>query len=290
MTENWTLNSTIFADLDIGSINGSQGLGFYRLQFQVKVATRDKPEEQKITVTNLAGDLSVSGKNGTQHYLGYVWRQGVNSPLTTYPQVGTHYITFEIELDAPRIDALERIRLGGDLNFYLNLHGVVNTTQWGAQPSNQIKLCYPANQSTWIKILEQIGFRNTLLLEVQLLPEMSNPVYANAIKHLQNAQTQMLQGHYRTAVGECRDVLESLSAVLEDEKEQTPEMLKSWFSDTQNMGKEQRIRLMRRAFKVLTNASKHADSNAASIEWGATDARTAINMAASLFQLSTAND
>ncbi|MBU0622651.1 MAG: hypothetical protein KJ795_12500 [Gammaproteobacteria bacterium] len=287
MSEYWLLNSTMFADLDAGSIIGIQGLGFYRLQFQLKVATRNTPEEQKITVMNLAGELSVAGLDGKQHYLGHVWRQGFNIPLSTSTHVGTHHVTFEIELDTARLEGIERIRLGGDLKFYLNVHGVINSVQWGAQQSNQVILCYPANQSAWIKILEQIDFRKTLLLELQLLPEGNNPVYANAVKHLQNAQTQMLQGHYRNAVSECRDVLESLSTILGDEKEQTPETLKSWFLDAQNMSKEQRIRLMRRAFKVLTNASKHADVNAASIEWGATDARTAINMTASLFQLST---
>jgi hypothetical protein len=148
-------------------------------------------------------------------------------------------------------------------------------------------LCYPANQSTWSKILEQIGYRKTLLLEIPLLPEEINPAFGNAIQHLQNAQTQMLQGHWRNTVSECRDVLESISVALADKNEQTPEVLKSWFSDTQNMNKDQRIRLMRRAFTVLTNASKHADNNAASIEWSPTDAKMALSMAASLLQMSS---
>jgi hypothetical protein len=290
MSEHWSLNSTQFANLDVGSLYGSQGLGFYRLHFQVKVNIHKTPDEEQITLTNLNGELFVVGKNGAKHFLGCLRRQGVNSPITTSKYGSNQTINFETELDAARIEAIEKIRLGGDLHFYFSFHGVGSSVQWGTQQLNQVELCYPANQSTWIKILEQIGYRKTLLLEVPLLPEEISPTFANAIKHLQNAQTQLLQGQYRNTVSECRDVLEAISVALDDEKEQTPVELKAWFSDTRSMSKEHRIRLMRRAFKVLTHASKHADNNAASIEWGPTDARMALSMAASLLQMSSGKD
>jgi len=64
---------------------------------------------------------------------------------------------------------------------------------------------------------------------------------SKASKYLQDAQTQFLNGHFREAVGLCRDVVESISVFLNDEKDKMPPEIDSWFDNSRNMNKEERI-------------------------------------------------
>jgi hypothetical protein len=217
--------------------------------------------------------------------LGYLRRQGTEFPLTTYQHTSTRNITLEIELDARRIEAIERVRIGGDLFFRVNLCGVAHGGREKSSQPVHATLQYRANQSTWAEVLEQMDYRQTMLLEIPVPRDDTGPQLPEAAKHLQTAQTHMLRGHFRDAVGACRDVMESLSAALNDEGDQLPEVIKSWFEGTRSMGKEERLRIVRRAIKILTHPARHADEVSTSIEWGPTDARAAIIMAAALLHL-----
>jgi hypothetical protein len=95
----------------------------------------------------------------------------------------------------------------------------------------------------------------------------------------------MLRGHFKDAVGTCRDVLELVSSALNDEKEQAPESIKSLFEGTREMDKEQRLRVVRRSLKILTHPARHADQVSTSVEWGPLDASSVIMMTAALLQL-----
>ena len=123
------------------------------------------------------------------------------------------------------------------------------------------------NQSAWIEILEQLDYQRTMLIEVPILNDgITDPRFSEARKHLQTAQTHLLGGHYRDAIGACRDVMEALTTVLNDEKDQLPEGISAWFDSTRLMGKKERVHLVRRAFKILTHPARHADQVATAID------------------------
>lgn len=281
----WSLNSTVFAELDWQRLHGQPGLGFYRLVAHIGVTFHGKPDGAEVTVTNIDGELLVRGKDNQEHYLGYLRRQGATYPFATYQHTATGSITLEIELDAGRIEAIERIRLGGDLFFKLTLYGSAYGGGDTHSRAVQDVLHFRANQSSWIEILDQMGYRQTMLLEIPVAGGEISPQLSEAAKHLQTAQAHLLRGHFRDAVGACRDVMELLSAALTDEEGQLPGTIKAWFDDTRSMGKGERLRIVRRALKVLAHPARHADQVATSIEWGPTDARAAIIMAAALLQL-----
>jgi hypothetical protein len=285
MGDSWSFNSYTFADFDLKSIHGSPGLGFYRLLIRVDYTTHSKKPGEEVTVTNIGGELKVSGKDRNERFLGYVQRQGVNTSLVTYDHTATGQLQFEIELDTRRTAAIEDIRHGGDLNFTLNLYGIARGVSDDRQHNVNASLRYRANQSTWVEVLDQMGYRKTMLLEIPILEEKVSPLFPEAAEHLKTAQTHLLKGHFRDAVGSCRDVMESLSTALSDDKHQPPETIKAWFKDMQNMGKEERLRLVRRALRVLTNPARHADEVSASIGWNPEDARAVIVMAATLLQM-----
>jgi len=284
MSDSWTIGLYIFAELELKSIHGSPGLGFYRLIIRVGYTMHSKPSGQEVTVTNIGGaDTSVP-------FLGYVRREAPESPLMTYEHTNKGNFQFEIELDARRIEAIEHIRLGGDLNFTLNIYGIAFSASDGRSHTVTASLQYRANQSTWIEVLDQMGYRRTMLLEIPILDEKVSPRFPEAAEHLRTAQTHLLrgnfrEGNFRDSVGACRDVMESLSKALSDDQYQLDEVVKSWFKATRSMGKEERLRLIRRAVTVLTHPARHADEVSASIEWGPMDARAVIVMAATLLQL-----
>ncbi len=282
MSDSWTIGSYIFADLDLKSIHGSPGLGFYRLIIRVGYTMHNKSPEQEVTVTNIGGAMEVRGKDTSARFLGYLRREAPESPLVTYDHTNKGDFQFEIELDARRIEAIEHIRLGGDLNFTLNIYGIARSASDGSLLTVTASLQYRANQSTWIEVLDQMGYRRTMLLEIPILDEKVSPRFPEAAEHLRTAQTHLLRGNFRDSVGACRDVMESLFKALSDNNYQ-PE-----FKDMRSMGKEERLRLVRRAVTVLTHPERHADEVSASIEWGPMDARAVIVMAATLLQLAAA--
>lgn len=285
MSVSWAMNSTIFAELDLKTLQGGPGLGFYRLIAQVDVTTHSKQTGEEVVVTNISGELWVRGKSDPEHFLGYLRRQGIESPLTTGQYTYKVNIPFEIELDARRVEAIERVRLGEDLVFRLSLYGVAHGGREKHSQAVQATLQHRANQGTWIEILGQMGYRKIMLLEIPVLGDEVSPQFPAAAEHLQTAQAHMLRGHFRDAVGACRDVMESLSSALNDEGAQLPDAIKSWFDGARAMSKEERLRIVRKALKILTHPARHADEVSTAIEWGPADARAAIIMAAALLNV-----
>jgi hypothetical protein len=278
MSNDWTLNSQMFASWDADKPQGIRGLGFYQLIIPIKVATHNVPKEQTITVTNISGALHVQGIGSQSNptLLGRLVQQGTNYPITTYEHVANHQISLEIELDAKRIDAIEQIRLGENLTFLISLFATANSgglsQQLYSQP-HQLTI----SQSDWIKVLESIGYRKTLLIEIPVPTGEANPALTEATKHLANAQKQMLHGHYREAVSSCRDVLESLNRSISDEGESAQ-------TSKKKRDKRERFLAIRTALLELTHAAKHVDDTTSLIEWNLADARASISLTATLLQ------
>ena len=284
MSDSWMMGLTAFADLDLKTIEGAPGLGFYRLIAQIDVVTHDRQPEEEIVTTNITGEMWVHGANSREHYLGCLRRQGMESPIVTYPRTSKDQLRLELELEGGRIEAVERIRLGGDLFIGLDVHGMAYSAGERPRPV-EATLHYKANQATWLEVLEQMGYRKTMLLEIPIPGDEAGPELSEAAKYLREAQEQLLHGKWRQAVAACRDVLESLSIALGDNKWKPPADLKRMLEVTKGMGKEERIRLMRWAMMPLTHAAKHADEVTARIEWNMVDARAVIIMTASVLQM-----
>ena len=134
---------------------------------------------------------------------------------------------------------------------------------------------YLVNQGMWVQVLEQLGYRKTLLLEVPVVGKDISPDLAAAAADLQHAQRAMERGDYRDAVGHCRDVMENVLRALKDDDAID-------FSNQRTMDKAERLRLLRRAFRVLTHPARHRDEVSVAIDWNRIDAACAISIAAAL--------
>jgi len=281
MSERWSFGPYVFAKLDLKAMYGLPGLGFYRLIVQVDITTHGKEPGQEVTVTNIGGELYVTGKGKTEHFLGYVRRQGVDYPIATIKGTADRQLQLEVDLNPRQVQAIEDIRLGGDLRFKLSLYGIASRGGQGGPSNVSATFHYRANQSTWLEVLEQMQYRRTMLLEIPILDDHISPHFPEATKHLQTAQKHLLTGHFRDSVGSCRDVLESLEKALGDKQE----IDSSGFGKQREKTKEERLRLVRKALKVFTHPARHADDVAAQMEWGPIDARVVIIMTASVLQM-----
>jgi hypothetical protein len=277
MSTNWTINSQVFASWNITKLHGIRGLGFYQLIFPIEVTTHNEPKDTPITVTKISGALRAQGVGSQSNptLLGRLVQQGTNYPITTYEHVGKHQISLEIELDAKRIDAIEQIRLGENLTFFIDLYATANRGEF-SQPLYQQPHQLTISQSDWIKVLESIGYRKTILIEIPVPTGEENPALTEATSHLANAQKQMLLGHYREAVSACRDVLESLNRSIDEGKPAQ--------ASKKKRDKRERFLAIQTSLHDLTHAAKHVDEITSLIEWNLADARASISLAATLLQ------
>jgi hypothetical protein len=76
---------------------------------------------------------------------------------------------------------------------------------------------YIVNQGVWIEVLGQMGYQQTLLIEVPAPDPHAQPELAEAVALLGQAQANLQRGHDRDAVGALRDVLEQLTLGAEVE-------------------------------------------------------------------------
>ena len=70
-------------------------------------------------------------------------------------------------------------------------------------------------QSSWVKILEQVGYSKILIIEIPTSGELSNSKYTLAHSKLNEAKQAMLRGEWKQAVSLCRDCLETLPTFTE---------------------------------------------------------------------------
>lgn len=277
----FTINSQTFADVNTTKIHAELGLGFYRLVFQVDFVFYPRPQGESATLVELGGEVKVKGKAGGPYYLGRLVSRSRPLLIEVRQYTNKRSETLEIELDHRRLEAIEEIRLGEGLTFTLSWWGRVLL---GSVFHNVFhEDSFPVNQGTWIEILGQCGYSRTMLLEVPVPDTESAPVLAEAVSRLKKAQEALVRGEYREAVGACRDVLESLSQVLADRDDQDQEF-QQLFQNTRGMDKEARLRVVRRALKILCHPARHADLVSAQIYWDRADAIAVVTMVSALLQ------
>lgn len=287
--EYFSHRNTLFAQLEWKGVQGMRGLGFYGLLLEVGVTLSPRPENQSILLSVSGGALSARRTDRTEWTIGAVRVHGAPRPLETPTgnNASTTGVYLELELDASRLAAIEDFRAGQDLGLSLRLWGEAARVGDPKSETVQAELSFLANQSTWIAVLDRMGYRKTMLIEVPLVSGEVSAHFPEAYGHLAQAHKQLLLGHFRDAVGGCRDVLDALSLAADEERDQLPTAIAAWFRDTKELSKEQRMRLIRRALKVLTHAARHADEITQQMEWGPEDARAALAISAAILRLAS---
>ena len=268
---------------------GGEGLGIHRLFVTFNLHLAALQPGQSAVIAECDGDAVVSGRGGQERYLGRL--RVVDGPVwiesTEYPR--DNQLTLELELDRPRLEAVEGIRLGGDLSFTFRLR-LRREWQQVEPPKSAVqvhdeRLTYRANQSTWIEALQAMGYAKVLLLELPVPEKERRPELAEAVDHLSQAQQSIDRGHYREAVGHCRDTLEAATLALGDKPDLSDQALKRLFDDSRAMDKVQRLQVVRRAMALLCHPARHVDEVTTRIDWDREDAVSVVSMAGALLRM-----
>lgn len=265
----WYENSKL-AHVRVAGMNGSSGIGFFRLMVHLEFIFTSGGDEA--TLFPLTGRLAVGNRD-----VGHLFSPAAELTKATsrdYPDTKVLYI----DLDRSRIEALEAIRNGGALSLDVHVAGQVISKQHGLCSLRDASDSYQLNQSGWIDILRQMGYGETMLIEVPVTDGIGKTT-----EYLAAAQKAIGLGHYREAVGACRDVLEALSMGVGDSDERDSDFT-ALFANTRTKDKQARLRVLRKALKILTHPARHVDEVTVPFDWNREDAVSAIAATAALLR------
>ena len=261
----------------VESVSGQRAVGFSRLLIGLKlpVSTRPSGSPDDVPFETLAAmpvELMVGGPGG-----GYVGRSEpfpAQLPIEDALYDFDRHLQLAFDLDRLRLEAIENARNGSDLTLTFNLFpALLNRIGQTRQTSQQ--LVYLIDQSRWLKVLADLGYQRTLLIEVAVPQGQHSPSMAKALEHLAGAQALMARGDYREAVGRCREVLDAIKVELADD-----DLVD--FKGASEMHKADRLRLVRRGLYSLTSAAHHMDEVTRQFEWNRADAVSAVSMVAAV--------
>jgi hypothetical protein len=266
-----TRKGTQFAMGAVDRIYGVSGLGFFRVTLDVRLQV--EPGDPGCRLLSLSADLLAGGRLVTR-----LDASPQSLPVEQYASSSPATVVLQADLDRARVEAVETLRNGGHLELNLNVFACLQEPD-GNMARQSVQEHYPVNQGVWVEVLQQMEYQKTMLLEVPIPDEQTAPELAHAVDFLGQAQQAMVRGHYRDAVGLCRQVLEEMSNGLGDAN---GVRLQEIFGKTRDMDKAERLRILREALKVLTHPAHHRDEVTALIEWNRVDAASVITIAAAL--------
>jgi len=269
------------ASIGISRLRGESGAALHRLLVDAVFKLPAYPKEKTYTIIEVRGEFSVKGEKGDQRYLGRMHPARASLVLETSAVATERDASFGVDLTRAAIEAIENMRMGRDLTFTIAFQGIAMGPSGLRQVNSQQD--HVVNKGTWVEVLTQLDYKKLMLIEVPIPDPVQSPKLSKALVHLAEAQSAIIDGRYRDAVGRCRDVLESLSVALEDQDEKDPDV-QALFENTRAMDKERRYRVVRRAMKVLSNPAHHADATADQSGWDRLDALSVVTIAAALLR------
>lgn len=266
-----------FGWASIARISGTQGLGFFRLGVLVEIRTEPagptSGADASPRIIDLVAEVRISGRSVgwfTVANPGYL-------PVEGYPaRTNQRSIELVCDLDRARIEAIEAVRGAGNLKLDVGL-----SWRYDDDHVSSHQETFEVNQGVWVDVLSQMGYQQVLLIEVPLPDSSAQPELAEAVRLLRDAQGHMMRGHDREAVGTLRDVLEEATRAMGDSDENIDQQLKRvLFDNSRSMDKADRLRVVRRALKLVTHPARHRDQVSVGIDWSRIDSAQMLAMVA----------
>lgn len=197
-----TWNSHIIADASFGGVYGIQAAGAYLLRLSIHFAVPNWPQGELMPTVFLTAAAVQVERGGRTLALGSAM------PETPVPfRIGVHShmanALYELLLSPPAIEAVEQLRGGGGIQFRLKIQ--THLTKGSETLATNDEILCTVSQSDWITVLEQVGYKKTLLLE---LPIPQGDEESVSQRHLATARSHILRGHYEDSVASCRKALE----------------------------------------------------------------------------------
>ncbi len=269
MPSRWTLGKETYAIWNVYKVIAEKCLGFYRLKFSFSGSV--KPNAN-IFLSNFSCEVSAKTPNTKASCLG----SAQFSPLILSTTDENWYFSLTIDVTTPQIEALERLRSHGNLMLIFNLQYTRNMP--GYPPSlSGVQMQHTIAQSDWIALLNEMGYQDTILIELPSRRNGKEIIPQTCIGHLQRARNLYLIGEYDSSVIECRRAMEC----IENHFPYT-ETTKKKRSD---LDKTERLDILRKSLIKLMHPAAHADPVSSKISWNRIDAHSILAMTASLVSM-----
>jgi hypothetical protein len=244
--------------LSIRQVSARRGVGTYLLMFAVEAAAI-KPAVSGLQFW-LSGDLSVGGAGG-----GYISRVvAANEPITLGEPGGNQHLALQAQIDPVQIVTIEEARTAG-VDLTMDLEGHWQTSDQ-AERIMGVRFEHPVSQSEWLNLLEQVGYKRSLLLELAMPPATQSPEWRAAFDYFQQAEVRYHEHDWRQSVEALRQCLAALVAQPDDVEDTDAEIAgalkqaRQTAMSTALSGYGSRFELLRRALKFATDLAAHPEA------------------------------
>jgi hypothetical protein len=155
----------IVADFRLQSIHGARGIGMNRLQFGLDFQINSS-RSGGATLSSPTCFVWVGRTQADIRPLGVATME-TSWFVETMDHARRDSLCAFLDLTFGQLEALERMREGGSLFFKIDLRVLIHSRQRGLQRGDQ-QSWLEASLSDWSKVLEEIGYSETLLLGLEL--------------------------------------------------------------------------------------------------------------------------
>ncbi len=256
-----TYQSRIIVDFHSEGVTGKPALGFFRLIFSFRYEVIPHQEKQ-YSFYHVKAEVKAGVTTQKTQLLGIAEPESPLYIKTTHNPLSST-ISFFLDLDKSRVNAIEKMRNGGDLYFKLRIYGQADGEQgpWPAQD----ELLISVNQKAWRVALKQMDFEDFLLFEIPLPIDEIQGELKESISLLEKAKEFFLSGFYDDTVATCRKVLESFSKARKEDKKKASAVSAFREKRQKGMTKEQRGLFLKEALRHYTHLAHHPMENGISI-------------------------
>lgn len=270
-----TWNSRIVADASFRGVHGFQAAGAYLLRLSVGFAVTNWPQDELTPTVFLTAAAVQVERGGQALLLGHaIPETPVPFRIGAYSQPAATF--YELLLTHAAIEAVERLRGGEGIQFRLKIQTHLTKGAETLVTHNEVLCSVP--QSDWIAILERMGYRRTLLLE---LPIPRGDEGSVPQRHLEAAHSHMLRGQYEDAVASCRKALEGWTT-QRAEGEAVKKARDTKRGASRSLTLYERELLVRDAATNFADLSHHADDVANAENYGREDAAMMVAVTAAI--------
>lgn len=240
------------------SVNGTRGVGLSQIWMQMEVSAT-----HQIAVGCplwLSGRVEVHGIGAASGYLAPL--HASDRALTPLPLGRSQVFTMTADIGRQQLQVIEEHRNTNGLMLRVYLSGETfrdgqYETVFGGS------MDYQLTQSAWITLLEQVGYRRVLLIELDALNAQMHPELAAAIDYFNQAERRYLEGEWRLTVESLRQCLAALIGQKPDEEQDQAAEVGTALKNAANqarrvgIGYGPRYELVRRALKFLCDLAAH---------------------------------
>lgn len=260
--------------LNLEQLTGQPGIGLYQIRLDLR-ATAVPPSALRGTYAIVDGSMEF-GSSNAYRYAGQLHAARPLIFLAAEDSNAESTISLLWAVTGEQLERMEALRndrepyLRANLGLHLFRPGQpLPAPAWGT-------VNLPIGIPEWVRVLEQIGYAQALVLVIPMPVPDSSEAWSGAVSELRAARAAATEGRYRDAVATARHVLELLQQVRPIDLPTS--------TDKRERTKDQRFETIRRAIEDLTDAPHHSDETTRMFGWERHDAVAAVNLVASLMQ------